>query len=625
MINSRWQKRAKVGAALTSVALVTTTILPAAAAAQGITEPSLTADFESYQNSAATQFEYGYSEYGFVGEWELDLDSSHQQDPLESDYSEPDTVPVNDDDYLSIVDYPIDLSPEGEILQPELDSSDTGDSEFQTSETGTQDLEQFNLARNIPGQIARSIGPNPPTGGRIEATGPILNNATNHFAITQPFIDGVTGQPIPMANIGFIYDWGLPVFGPNYFERFSAAIDPSRCTSRTVTQPVRCVFNGVGPQGASFPYFYLEPNIPSLTLGIRSAAMNARIGAVAFGSNGSARVVWSDPIATQPAQTLQITNFRVDHLPPSGADFRVHFTTSVPLTHDAGIPHLARIGVFPTWPQSPASGTAWTSMCWFQSHNVIPNNPLPHNQGSMSPNRRDFWCDFVGGTSAMQWTMDQKGASGLPTGVRFDIIGLPGHHDTQLNANISHPRFRDVPPSPQQNYIHWLADTGITTGWADRTFRPSEAVNRQAMAAFLFRAAGSPAFTPPANPTFTDVARNHTFFQEIEWLASTGITTGWNEPNGTRTFRPAQPVTREAFAAFLHRFNGSPAAGAQANFRDVPANSQFARYISWMATTGISTGWDDGTFRPGQPVNRGALAAFLFRASRIGGGRWAVR
>ena|SRR5665648_140343 len=41
------------------------------------------------------------------------------------------------------------------------------------------------------------------------------------------------------------------------------------------------------------------------------------------------------------------------------------------------------------------------------------------------------------------------------------------------------------------------------------------------------------------------------FRLEIEWLASTGITTGW--PDGT--FHPSANVERQAMAAFLHRFD----------------------------------------------------------------------
>jgi len=71
------------------------------------------------------------------------------------------------------------------------------------------------------------------------------------------------------------------------------------------------------------------------------------------------------------------------------------------------------------------------------------------------------------------------------------------------------------------------------------------------MAAFLYRFAGEPAFTPPATATFTDVPVGAPFFLEIEWLSSTGITTGWPD----HTFRPSANVERQAMAAFLHRFD----------------------------------------------------------------------
>ena len=44
--------------------------------------------------------------------------------------------------------------------------------------------------------------------------------------------------------------------------------------------------------------------------------------------------------------------------------------------------------------------------------------------------------------------------------------------------------------------IDWLASGGIAGGYEDGTFRPTVPVSRQAMAAFLYRSAGSPAFRP---------------------------------------------------------------------------------------------------------------------------------
>ena len=56
----------------------------------------------------------------------------------------------------------------------------------------------------------------------------------------------------------------------------------------------------------------------------------------------------------------------------------------------------------------------------------------------------------------------------------------------------------------------------------------------------------------PAVATFPDVAPGFWAFQEIEALASSGITTGF--PDGT--FRPLEPVTRAQMATFLARALG---------------------------------------------------------------------
>ena len=50
---------------------------------------------------------------------------------------------------------------------------------------------------------------------------------------------------------------------------------------------------------------------------------------------------------------------------------------------------------------------------------------------------------------------------------------------------------------------------------------------------------------------FEDVPEDHIFNEEIEWAAGQGIITGW--PDGT--FRPDEPVTRQAFAAMLKRYH----------------------------------------------------------------------
>jgi amidase len=52
-----------------------------------------------------------------------------------------------------------------------------------------------------------------------------------------------------------------------------------------------------------------------------------------------------------------------------------------------------------------------------------------------------------------------------------------------------------------------------------------------------------------------DVTASSTeFFTEITWLESTGITTGWSTPSG-QEYRPLAYTKRDAMATFLYRFD----------------------------------------------------------------------
>ncbi|GAA1738826.1 S-layer homology domain-containing protein [Aeromicrobium alkaliterrae] len=116
--------------------------------------------------------------------------------------------------------------------------------------------------------------------------------------------------------------------------------------------------------------------------------------------------------------------------------------------------------------------------------------------------------------------------------------------------------FPDAATNTFTKHIAWLAEQGITTGYVENgvtTFRGSQSVLREQMAAFLYRLAGKPPVDLPATSPFADVPTSHTFYKEIVWLASQNITTGYVE-NGVKTFRGSQPVLREQMAAFLNRY-----------------------------------------------------------------------
>jgi hypothetical protein len=125
----------------------------------------------------------------------------------------------------------------------------------------------------------------------------------------------------------------------------------------------------------------------------------------------------------------------------------------------------------------------------------------------------------------------------------------------------------------------------------------------------MYRLAGEPD-GPFASPDFPDVPHNHPHRDAIAWMAQEGITLGY--PDGS--FRPSAAVQRGAMSSFMFRMAGEPAGPfTSADFSDVTTRNPHHDAIAWMAQEGITVGYTDGTFRPGDAVLRGAMSAFMYR------------
>ncbi|MBM6676694.1 S-layer homology domain-containing protein [Olsenella uli] len=177
--------------------------------------------------------------------------------------------------------------------------------------------------------------------------------------------------------------------------------------------------------------------------------------------------------------------------------------------------------------------------------------------------------------------------------------------------------------TPHVDDVYWLAENGITTGFPDGTFRPYSSVARCDMAAFLRRLAvrmgvdGAATWTPATSDwdSFSDVNSTTPHAEDILWLAHTGISTGFSDG----TFRPYATIARCDMAAFLHRLAllsgkaGASDSSSKASFFDVSSSTPHAGDIDWLASSKITTGFPDNTFRPYANVARCDMAAFLYR------------
>ncbi|WP_121968807.1 DUF3747 domain-containing protein [Leptolyngbya sp. BC1307] len=180
----------------------------------------------------------------------------------------------------------------------------------------------------------------------------------------------------------------------------------------------------------------------------------------------------------------------------------------------------------------------------------------------------------------------------------------------------------------------------LRPGWrlARQTFNNSVTgrtylANDKTLAQLVVESGGA-VVTPPANPnpnptppgggspapsvSFSDV-RGDIYAEAINRAVQLGFISGFPEDN---TFRPRASLTREQLVSIVVEGLDVPAQTAvSANpYPDVPANRWSAAKIQQAKTLGLISGYQNGTFRPTQPVTRAELLAVMRRAAEYKSG-----
>ncbi|WP_225755584.1 S-layer homology domain-containing protein [Actinotalea sp. Marseille-Q4924] len=173
----------------------------------------------------------------------------------------------------------------------------------------------------------------------------------------------------------------------------------------------------------------------------------------------------------------------------------------------------------------------------------------------------------------------------------------------------------DVPPGHRfAHEIAWLTRLGLLDRRGDRTFAPMQPVERGQLAQALFRYAGADDGAPaPVGMVATDVSATHPLAREIAWAVRHRLVL----VHADGSFRPSRPARRQELVLALHRAIGCPAPTGAPPFRDVQQWHPSVAAIAWAAEAGVVRGMPDGTFRPSRPVTRQALAVLLQRFDEL--------
>lgn len=168
--------------------------------------------------------------------------------------------------------------------------------------------------------------------------------------------------------------------------------------------------------------------------------------------------------------------------------------------------------------------------------------------------------------------------------------------------------FRDVPVGFRaESDIAALVERGVISGFPNGMFGTQETLTRVQAAIMLQRAMKLPTDNVK-NPGFTDVPKTYSFYGSIAAVTEAGIMFGRTDG----TFDSQAKLTRAEMAAVLARALGLPEAGRN-YFPDNNAGTFSYSSVNALAASGITKGFPDGTFRPGEPIKRADFSIFLNR------------
>ncbi len=157
----------------------------------------------------------------------------------------------------------------------------------------------------------------------------------------------------------------------------------------------------------------------------------------------------------------------------------------------------------------------------------------------------------------------------------------------------------------ENNHQHYMI------GRAEETFAPMGNLTRAEAATMLARLTPGFAEDGTYGPTdFNDVSSNHWAYKYICFSQSVAMIKGYENDDGSYSFRPDDPVTRGEFTTMIVRFKNIMPLEQRTNFGD-SVGHWAEGYIVALVNVGIIDGYEDGTFRPDQTITRAEAAKIV--------------
>ena len=195
-----------------------------------------------------------------------------------------------------------------------------------------------------------------------------------------------------------------------------------------------------------------------------------------------------------------------------------------------------------------------------------------------------------------------------------DASGNIGRASVDIDPSGVDHKFNDISDYWAADYVDFLYNADITTGYSDGSFRPNQNISRAQFAVMLYRylKLDENQYANVSLP-FADLGSIPAYaIPAVKALYAEGVITG-SEKNGQLYFNPGSSLTRAQAAAMIGRTQAKGYALADLTFTDsaqIPAYAAY--YIRAMVGQGVINGYSDGSFKPHSNITRGQMAKILY-------------
>ena len=178
----------------------------------------------------------------------------------------------------------------------------------------------------------------------------------------------------------------------------------------------------------------------------------------------------------------------------------------------------------------------------------------------------------------------------LPT---EDGIQLTVNGDATVKIVDNSKNFADTRNHWAKDAIDFVSARELVNGMNDSIYAPNNSTTRAQLWTIL------------ARQNDADLTGGANWYEKAQlWSKDKGISDGT---------QPDAAINRAQIVTMLWRAEGQPAAGGNASFADVPADSYYAQAVAWAVEGGITAGVGGGRFDPAATCTRAQIATFLYR------------